>query len=160
VDQEPNFAMIEPPRGIFQGRVDSKGRLKLPAALYKYLIRLGEERVFITSLDMRTVRIYPTSLWKENQRFFETFVEDPQAAEDVAFLADDVGRDSDVDDQGRVLLPAELRRALGLEDQPVWINLYKGRINLYGKELYDERKQRARDGLGDKLLKLEQRGLR
>ena len=160
MEQEPISAPVEPPRGIYPGRVDEKGRLKLPAAFQQYLESMGEKKVFVTTLDVRIVRIYPISRWKENEIFFEAKNDDPAAAEDLAFIANDFGADSELDGQGRVLIPPQLRRTLGIENQPVWLDAYKGRINVYGKEIYDERRRRAMEGLQDKLRNLEKAGLK
>ena len=151
---------IEPPRGIFAARVDDKGRLKLPSAVQQYLNSVGDERVFITSLDTRTARIYPLSVWKQNEKFFEGYTDDPQIAEDIAFIANDLGADSEIDGQGRLLVPQELRRTLSIENQPVWLDCYKGRINVYSKAIYEERKSRAGHGVAEKLRALERKGLR
>jgi MraZ protein len=161
MDQAPNPGKtIDAPRGIFPARVDEKGRLKLPSPFQQYLYALGEQKVFITTLDERTARIYPISVWKENENFFDQFADDPAAAEDVAFVANDWGADSELDSQGRLLVPQELRRALGIENQPVWLHCYKGRINVYSKQVYEERKSRASQGLAEKVQLLEKRGLK
>jgi len=161
VDEALRPAAVDPPRGFFPARVDEKGRLKLPAAFQQYLNDIGEKRVFITTLDVATVRIYPNSLWKQNENFFdERSLTDPERSGNIAFLADHYGADSEVDGQGRVLVPQELRRELNLENQPVWLNHYKGRINLYGKEEYDRRMQRARANAPADLRELEKMGLR
>ena len=150
----------EPPRGIFPARVDEKGRLKLPSNFREYVASFGEKKVFVTSLDVRTARIYPSSIWKDNQNFFEEFTEDPDAAEDVAFMANDYGADCDMDEQGRVLIPQELRRQLGIENQPVWLDCYKGSISIYSKDIYEERKRRAAEGLAEKVRVLRKKGLK
>jgi MraZ protein len=160
VEANPRPAPVEPPRGTYQARVDEKGRLKLPAVFQQYLTDLGETKVFVTSLDVRIARIYPISVWKENEILFEAASDDPEAVEDVAFIANDLGADSDIDSQGRVLVPTELRRMLGIENQPVWLDCYKGRINVYGKDVYEQRKARALTNSGDKLKALERRGLK
>jgi MraZ protein len=152
--------MAEPPRGIYPARVDEKGRLKLPAVFQQYLTDLGEKRVFVTSLDVRIARIYPISVWKENEILFDTTTDDPEAAEDVKFIANDLGADSEIDGQGRVLVPQELRQMLSLENQPVWIECQKGRMNVYGKEVYEDRKRRAYENAADKLRTLEKKGLK
>lgn len=151
---------VEPPRGIYPARVDEKGRLKLPAAFHQYLNQLGEEKVFITSLDVRTARIYPISVWKQNEDLFEQSADDPEAAEDVAFIANDLGADTEVDGQGRILMPQELRQKLGIENEQVWLVCYKGRINVYSRSVYDERRQRAMTNLNQKVVALEKRGLK
>ena len=63
--------MAEPPHSIAQARVDDKGRLKLPAEFLEYLKKLGVNMVFVTTLDKKTARIYPISLWKSNLLFLE-----------------------------------------------------------------------------------------
>ena len=161
MEPELNAAPVEPPRGTYDARVDDKGRLKLPVKFQQFLISFGEQRVFITSLDIRTARIYPISVWKQNEKLLgEQFSDDPAKAEDIAFIANEMGEDSELDSQGRVLLPTNLRRSLKLESQPVWLECYQGGINIYGKEVYEERQQRARENLAEKLKAAKQKGLR
>lgn len=161
MDQEPHSeGDVEAPHGIYPARVDDKGRLKLPSVFQQYLNSRGERKVFITSLDTHTARIYPMSVWKDNEKFFEEYTEDPQIAEDVAFIANDLGADSELDGQGRLLVPQELRQKLDVENQPVWLDCYKGRINVYTKAVYEERKSRASQGLAEKLRALERKGLK
>jgi MraZ protein len=157
--------VVPPPLGIYPARVDEKGRLKLPADFQQYLNAVftgdaSERRVFITSLDLRTVRIYPLSLWKHNETLLEQETEDPEAAADIAFLAKDLGGSSEVDAQGRVLVPVELRQLLNLESQPVHLDCYKGRISVLTEELYKEKQARARENVLEKLGRLERKGLR
>lgn len=116
--------------------------------------------MFITSLDVRTARIYPTSVWKENEKLLAESNDDPEGAEDISFMANDLGADSELDGQGRVLVPTELRRLLNLESQPVWLECYQGGINIYNKEVYEERQRRSRENLAAKLAAFKKKGLR
>ena len=159
-DKPHSGAKVDPPHGIYPARVDDKGRLKLPSVFQQYLNSLGERKVFITSLDTHTARIYPISVWKDNEKFFEEYKEDPQIAEDIAFIANDLGADSELDGQGRLLVPQELRQRLNVENQPVWLDCYRGRINVYTKVVYEERKHRAGQDLPEKLRALERKGLK
>jgi MraZ protein len=151
---------VEPPRGIYPARVDEKGRLKLPVNFQQFLSASGEEKVFITSLDTLTARIYPTSLWKANEKLLAESTDDPEGAEDIAFMANDLGADSEVDGQGRVLLPTELRRTLNMESQPVWLECFQGGINIYNKAVYEERQKRSRENLAQKVSAFKKKGLR
>src|ERR1051326_7163859 len=99
VDPESNAEAVESPRGIYAARVDEKGRLKLPVDMQHLLIAMGEQKVFITSLDEETARIYPISLWRQNEKILSEATEDPKAAEDLAFLANDLGGDAKLDEQ-------------------------------------------------------------
>jgi MraZ protein len=128
--------------------------------MQKFLSASGEQKVFITSLDEITARIYPISIWRENEKIFAESTDDPEGAEDIAFLANDLGADSELDGQGRVLLPTELRRQLALESQPVWLECYQGAINIFNKAVYDARKSRARENRAVKLAAFRKKGVR
>jgi MraZ protein len=160
VEPDIKTTPVEPPRGIHDARVDEKGRLKLPGNFQDFLNGLGEKKVFITSLDSRTARIYPTSVWKENEKLLAESIDDPESAEDIAFMANELGDDSELDAQGRVLINTKLRRLLSLESQPVWLECYQGGINIYNKEVYEERQRRSRENLAAKLAAFKKKGLR
>ena len=128
--------------------------------MQKFLSASGEQKVFITSLDELTARIYPTSVWRENERILAESTDDPEGAEDIAFLANDLGADSELDGQGRVLLPSELRRQLALESQPVWLECFQGGINIYNKAVYEERQKRSRENLAQRVSAFKKKGLR
>jgi MraZ protein len=151
---------VEAPRGFFSARVDEKGRLKLPAAITQYLGALGENKVFVTTLNGSTARIYPISAWLQTENLLEEAGEDAEIREDVAFIASHFGADSELDPQGRVLVPTELRRALKLENEQVYLRCFKQRIDVIGREVYEQRLAKAMEGLGEKVQGLEKRGLR
>lgn len=151
---------MEPPHSIAQARVDDKGRLKLPSEFLEYLKKLGVDKVFITTLDRQLARIYPISVWKANENLFADAGDLAETAEDVAYIAKVYGGDSEIDAQGRVLLPAALRRELELESQTVYLDCYNGRINVAGKSVHDERVNRAMANLGEKVKTLEKKGLK
>ena len=159
---ETNGQIVVPeaPLGIFQAKCDEKGRLKLPAEFATYLKASNVDKVFITSVDLRLARIYPKPVWESNQNLFDAAGDDAEIAEDVAFIANLYGGYSEIDDVGRILFPTELRRKLEFEKQTVWLDFYRGRINAFGKKVYDERMQRAMVNLGDKVKTLEKKGFK
>ena len=158
--QNNNLLTAEPPHSIAQASVDEKGRLKLPAEFLEYLEALKVTKVFVTTFDLRQARIYPMRVWDVNVALFQNSGENAAAAERLAFLAKVYGGDAEIDKSGRVLLPAKLREALGLEKQPVWIDEYHGRINVVSKKIYDERMQLAQANMSDDLKTLEKMGLK
>jgi MraZ protein len=151
---------VEPPHSITQARVDDKGRLKLPAEFWEYLKELGVEKVFITTVDLQLARIYPIPVWKSNENLFADAGDLAELAEDVAYIAKYFGGDSEIDAQGRVLMPAALRKQLNMESQPVWLDCYNGRINVAGKAIHEVRFHRAMANLGEKVKTLEKKGLK
>lgn len=158
--QSESMAAVEAPRGFLSARVDEKGRLKLPAAIVEYVAALGDQRVFVTTVNGSTARIYPISVWRQNEILLEQGGDDTELKEDVAFVAYHFGADSDVDAQGRVLVPTELRRALKLEGEQVHLRCFKQRIEVIGNDVYEQRFSKAMAGLGGKVQDLEKKGLR
>ena len=152
--------VVDPPRGTLSGRVDDKGRLKLPASVVQYLESLGERKVFITTLNVSTALIYPISVWRETENMLQEAGEDADLRSDVAFVANHYGEDADIDGQGRVLMPTTLRRELDLEKDDVHLLCFKQRIEVFGSKVYEERLSRARTNLADKLSALEKKGVR
>jgi DNA-binding transcriptional regulator/RsmH inhibitor MraZ len=152
--------VAEPPLGIFTAKCDEKGRLKLPVEFVAYLKALDVEKVFITTVDLKLARIYPKLTWESNQNLFSSAGDDAETAQDVAFIANLYGAYSEIDTNGRILVPTELRRKLEIEGQTVWLDYYNGRINAFGKKVYDERMQRALVNLGEKVKTLEKKGFK
>jgi DNA-binding transcriptional regulator/RsmH inhibitor MraZ len=117
--------------------------VKLPVAFKEYLEKFENKRLFVTSLDRRIAQVYPMVLWKQTKKFLENFSEDPEAAENLAFNAADLGAETEMDAQARVLFSPELRRELGLEDQPVHLYAFGGHIEVLNQAVYEERKRAA-----------------
>jgi MraZ protein len=128
---------------MYPARMDDRGRVKLPTAFKEYLDSLDDKKLFVTSLDRRIAQIYPIRLWREAKTFLEDFKDDPAAAEHLYFNALDLGAEAEMDNQGRVLFSPELRRELGMEDQPVRVYAYAGRIEVLNGPTYDQRKLAA-----------------
>lgn len=151
---------VEAPRGTLNGRVDEKGRLKLPTALAQYLENLGERKVFITTLNVSTALIYPISVWKETEKMLQEPGEDADLRAEVAMVANHYGEDVEVDGQGRVLVPTTLRRDLELEKSDVYLLCFKGRIEMLGSKVYEQRLNKAKANVAEKVALLEKKGLR
>lgn len=162
MDEQSNQAVqpVELPRGRYPGRLDEKGRLKLPAPFQQYFNGLAERKLFVTSLDRRIAQIYPVAVWRENEKFFESYHDNPQAAQDVLFNAQDLGADAEMDAQGRLLFNPELRRELDLENQGLHLYAHRGRVQVLTEAIYQERRQRATKAAAGNLDVLERAGLR
>lgn len=151
--------MVELPRGMYPGKIDEKGRLKLPAPFQQYVAALREKKLFVTSLDKCTAQIYPIQVWRGNEKFFETYRDDVDMAADVAFTANDLGAECEMDMQGRILFSTDLRRKLDIEDKPVRLFAYKGHIEVLSEETYEKRKSQAARITTADVRKLEAAGL-
>ena len=144
---------------MYPSRLDDKGRCKMPAAFQQFLSALSEKKLFVTSLDRRIAQIYPMEVWRQNEKFFENYRENPGMAKKVAFNAADLGAEAEMDSQGRITMNPELRRELGLEDQTVRLYAYKGRIEILSEKIYDERRRQALETGPQDVETLESAGL-
>ena len=144
---------------MYPARLDDKGRVKLPAAFQQFFNALRERKLFVTSLDRRIAQIYPMEVWRQNEKFFEGYRDDPRAARNIAFNAADLGAEAEMDAQGRITFPPELRRELQIENQPVRLFAYKGRIEVLSESIYDERKREAAQTPSEDVTRLEAAGL-
>ena len=86
--------------------------------------------------------------------------DDADIRADVAFVANHYGEDTEIDAQGRVLMPTTLRRDLELKKDDVHLLWYKQRIEVLGSRMYEQRLTKAKTNLAEKGAALEKRGLR
>lgn len=150
----------QPPCAIYHTRVDDKGRLRLNRDFEAYLRSFPEQLFFVTTLDERIVRIYPISTWQLNQKFFEECQEEPDAVEAIAFFTRVYGAESPLDKDGRILIPPQLRRKLGIENQPVWVGYFKGALEVYSEAVYREMMERASVNAREQVKALRKLGLK
>ena len=155
----PVSPLFEPPNGMYPARVDDKGRLKLPVGFQQYFAGLPEKKLFVTSLDRRIGNIYLNSVWRRNQQFFNENRGLAAESKRIAFNAQDLGADSEMDAQGRILLPPEMRRELGIENQSVRLFAYKGHIQILSETIYAEQKRLATASAESDLETLDGAGL-
>jgi MraZ protein len=159
VNEVVNSDPAERPRGVCHTKLDEKGRVKLSTELQRYMAALGYAKFFITTLEGTTGRIYPISVWNDTEKFLSEGGEDSETAEHILFIAKDLGGDAELDSQGRVLVPADLRRALDIENKPVHLMVHRGHIKILSDTVYEARRQRAMQNPDANVRLFEQKGL-
>jgi MraZ protein len=150
---------VELPRGRYPGRLDDKGRLKLPATFVQFFQGLPESKLFLTSLDRRIASLYPIAAWRTNEKIFASRV-NPRAGRNIQFIAQDLGADVEMDAQGRITVHPELRRELGMEGQELHLMAEKGHLQILTEPQYQERKRQSLESTFADLESLEMEGLR
>lgn len=144
----PASVVPEIPLGMYPGKLDDKGRLKLAAPFIKFLSSLSDKRLFVTSLDRQSAVIYPIAAWRDNAELLDNCTDDPEAAEITLFTAQDLGAEDELDGQGRVTLNSQLRKELSLEKTELHVFGEKGHIKIvsdveYQRRLNDSRSKAA-----------------
>jgi transcriptional regulator MraZ len=151
---------VEMPRGRFPGRLDDKARLKLPTAFAHFFNSLPERKLFLTSLDRHTASLYPVAEWRVNEKFFDSYHADPDAAATILFNAQDLGGDVEMDSQNRITVHPDLRRDLGLEGTELHLIAVKGHVEILTDAQYQEMRRKSTETTPDALRAMKMAGLR
>lgn len=145
---------------MYPARLDEKGRLKLPVEFQKYLAGLPEKKLFATSTDRRMATVYPIGIWRENEKLLANFRENPKASKRLWFTINELGSETEMDGQGRVQISPELRRDLGIENQPVKVLVVNGAIQVMSDEMFKAQRVEAAQSSEDDLEILQRAGFK
>jgi MraZ protein len=101
-------------RGNHPTRVDEKGRLKLPAEFKRLVDEQYGAQFYITSKDGRSAEIYPLQEWQKIEEKLAGIPSLNPAKKKFLNRVNYYGQMSEMDGQGRVLLPQILRETAKL----------------------------------------------
>lgn len=95
--------------GRYSARIDEKSRLRLPAKFRRDLPETIDNTYYVTSEDGQCAQIYPIPVW---ERIAQKFKEEPRmdpAKIKLQRFTSYYGLLSEMDPQGRILIPPSLR---------------------------------------------------
>jgi transcriptional regulator MraZ len=101
-------------RGNHPARVDEKGRLKLPAEFKRQIEESYGTQFYITSKDGKVAEIYPLQEWEKIEEKLAAIPSFNPAKKKLLDRVNYFGQMSEIDAQGRVLLPQILRETAKL----------------------------------------------
>ena len=101
-------------RGSASARIDDKGRLKVPTIFRAAVQDQQGPDVFVTSLSGESVRIYPMSVWLEVERKLMQMPGNHPSRLKFLDRVNYYGQTSELDSQGRVVIPPELRESASI----------------------------------------------
>jgi MraZ protein len=149
------------PLGNFDTRCDDKGRIRLPGSwLHFFTHDLNDKKVFCTSLDGESIRVYPESIWRANLSLFEELSDQSPDVERILTLANHYGTESDLDANGRILIHSDLRTELALLGDSVVGTGKKGVIHVYRKADHDALIKNIKAVAPDAIQNLTRLGMR
>jgi MraZ protein len=96
-------------RGNNPTRIDDKGRLKLPADFKRQIDESYGAKFFITSKDGKRVEIYPMPEWEKVEAKLALIPNFNPAKKKLMERINYYGHSTEMDSQGRLLLPQILR---------------------------------------------------
>ena len=97
-------------RGSETATIDAKGRMKVPSRYRSYIESEFGTMFYVTSIDGVNVRIYPLPVWEENEKKLNDQSTLDKSVDDFYTMTCYYGKEVEMDSQGRILLPAELRK--------------------------------------------------
>ena len=102
-------------RGSYPAKIDSKGRLKIPNG-FRGFVEAQQQglTVYLTSLSGDSVRIYPMPAWRALEERLAKMPSTHPARLKYLDRVSYFGQISELDQQGRVLIPSRLRDAAGM----------------------------------------------
>jgi MraZ protein len=121
-------------KGTYRHRIDSKGRLPVPAAFRRALAEASPV-VVVTPLD-QCLAVYPPSEWSRLEDQLRALPAFSRPAKAITRLLTSRAVDCELDVQGRILLPAPLRGAAGLDREALVIGVLN-RFELWAPERWD-----------------------
>lgn len=136
--------------GEFQHTIDTKGRLIVP---HKFRNALGERFIATKGLDT-CLFVYPVGEWQQLEEKLKSL---PITSADArAFVRFFFSRatECELDKQGRILLPANLREYAKLEKEVVLLGV-SNRVEIWSKdewESYSDRPENNFEEIAEKLV--------
>ncbi len=110
--------------GVFNHTIDAKGRTSLPARFRELLVAAEEPQLFlIRDPSMKAIRALPLSKWKKVVSWAETVSPFDWRAQANILRFVSSAQDIDLDEHGRVLVPASLRAFAQLQKDVVWTGM-------------------------------------
>ena len=101
-------------RGSSAARIDDKGRLKVPTVFRGVIQDQPGPDVFVTSVTGECVRIYPLQVWLEVERKLTQIPGNHPARLKFLDRVNYYGQTSEIDTQGRVVIPQQLRESASI----------------------------------------------
>jgi MraZ protein len=125
-------------RGVSSLNLDAKGRIAIPTRYRERLVEVCASELVITVDKDRCLLIYPQPIWLDIENKLKKLPSFDEASRNLQRLYIGNAHDIEMDGQGRVLLPQELRKFANLEKKVALV----GQINKF--ELWDEETWNAR----------------
>lgn len=154
----PQIQVDNLPFGKWAANLDANGRIKFSADLQKYVQSQHDKRLYITTVEDDVLTIYPAQIWHHNLSVMQELFDDPYAAEETDFLANAQGASSEMDSQGRVVIPARLREELSLANEQLQMVCRRGRIDVMRSSVFERKVEEMKQRRSERMLEMKKKG--
>ncbi len=97
-------------RGNYTARIDDKGRLKIPTHFRRRLEEKYDSGFYVTSLTGESVQIFPLAEWEKIEQKLVLLPSNEAARRIYLTRMNFFGQESEIDNQGRILIHPLLRQ--------------------------------------------------
>lgn len=139
--------------GEYQHTVDPKGRLIVPA---KFREGLGEKFVATKGLD-NCLFVYPPDEWQALEQKLKSLPFTRADARSFVRFFFSGATECEIDKQGRILIPANLREYAKLDKEVVLLGV-SSRVEIWSRDLWEKYSRQAEDSyseIAEKIVDLD-----
>ena len=126
-------------RGRFEHAMDGKGRLSVPSGFRIELQRRSEKAPILTNFGDH-LALYPADVWEKKEQELLAFSEMQPDVQDLQRYMVADAHDAPLDAQGRILVPALLRKEAELGSKVLIAGVLE-KIEIWNPERFEEKKR-------------------
>jgi MraZ protein len=123
-------------RGNHPTRVDDKGRLKIPADFKRLIDEKYGTQFYVTSTDGRGADVYPLQEWEKFEEKLALIPNFNPTKKKLLGIVSYYGQVSEMDAQGRVLIPQILREKANVMGDMVVLGM-QNHLRVVNREAYE-----------------------
>lgn len=123
-------------RGRYEHAIDDKGRLSIPAKFREILNKRGQNGLVLADFDS-CLAAYPIREWRQFEERIRSQSPFHREFRDFLRLFYSGAIETSLDNQGRVLIPPQLRDRAGLRREVVIVGVLN-RIEIWSKERWEQ----------------------
>jgi MraZ protein len=134
-------------RGVTTLNLDAKGRMAIPTRYRERIHLCCASQLVITVDKDRCLLLYPEPEWVEIERKLRKLPSFNKAARNMQRLYIGHAQDLEMDSQGRILLPPELRKFASLDKRIAFVG-QGNKFELWDEETWNAKREEWLDGEG------------
>lgn len=125
----------------FEPKLDEKGRVPLPR-VFRDRFKAG---IVLTRGFDGCLLAYPRDEWRRSEEAYAALPNDSAEIRRVVRFRRLYAWDCELDNQGRILIPAHLREQVGIRDGVVIVDAHPRYLEIWSAEAFEEEESRMRE---------------
>ncbi len=140
-------------RGSFEHSVDSKGRVSVPSRFREIITDRYEGKLVLTMDFDRCITVYPLEEWERVEEKIKSLPQMQKEVKDFMRTVFSTASECELDKQGRILIPPQLRERAGLNKSVMVVGIIH-KLEIWDRHAWDSRSTQSGDEIGAVLSSL------